>query len=344
MPRISVADLAALANTALRMSGASETMARAAAKYLVAADAQGLATHGVARVSTYCAHLKSGRAKGDAVPRIIRDSGAACLIDAAIGLGFEPCELAVEQAAQRAQAHGIGFAGVTNSHHCGALGLLIEPVARAGMVALAFSTAPAAIAPWGGKRPLYGTNPVAAVFPRPAAPPLVVDLSLTQVTRGQIMLLQNEGKPIPEGWGMDKHGNPTTDAAAILNGGSLHAMGGAKGTMLALAVELICCALTGAVLSHQLESLHLETGAPLRLGQAFIVIAPTSLAGSDVYNERVEALVHAMLEEEGVRLPGERRRKLAERAVNDGIPVSEALLSQLRELAQTARLTHGLPP
>ena len=333
MPLIAIPDLTALACAALHASGASNSQARAAARYLVAADAQGLATHGVARVPTYCAHLESGRAQGEAVPRVIRDAGAACLIDAGTGLGFEPCELAIENAVERAQAGGIGFAGVTNSHHCGALGILLEPVAGQGMVGLAFSTAPAAISPWGGTRPLFGTNPVAAIFPRRAAPPLVVDLSLTQVTRGQIMLLQKEGQPIPEGWGMDKDGNPTTDPDKILLGGSLYAVGGLKGTMLALAVELICCALTGAVLSHELESLHLERGTPLRLGQAFIVINPGSLAGSDVYSDRVEALVAAMLEEDGVRLPGDRRHALAARAAQDGVEVGEALLSQLRALA-----------
>jgi (2R)-3-sulfolactate dehydrogenase (NADP+) len=304
--------------------------ARAAAQCLVAADAQGLGTHGVARVATYCAHLKSGRARGDALPRVIRDSGAACLIDADVGLGFAPCELALSEAVKRAQSHGIGFAGVTNSHHCGALGVLLEPVAVRGMVALAFSTAPAAISAWGGKRALYGTNPVAAVFPRPSAPPLIIDLSLTQVTRGQILLLQKEGKPIPEGWGMDRDGNPTTDANEILFGGSLHAVGGLKGTMLALGVELICCALTGAMLSHELESLHLAEGSPLRLGQAFIVLNPGSLAGDAIYGERVEALVAAMLEEEGVRLPGERRHRLAQAAARDGIQVNDALLAELR--------------
>ena len=333
MPLISVPDLTALAAAALRASGASETQANAAAHYLAGADAQGLATHGVARIPTYCAHLRSGRARGDAVPALVKDAGAACLVDADLGLGFEPCELAIEYAIERAVSHGIGFAGVTNSHHCGALGLLIQPVAKQGMVALAFSTAPAAISPWGGTRPLFGTNPVAAVFPRRAAPPLVVDLSLTQVTRGQILLLQKEGKPIPEGWGMDKDGNPTTDADEILFGGSLHAVGGLKGTMLALAVELICCALTGAALSHQLESLHLAEGTPLRLGQAFIVINPGSLAGHEIYLERVEALVHAMLEEEGVRLPGDRRHALAVRAATEGIEVGDALIAEMRALA-----------
>jgi (2R)-3-sulfolactate dehydrogenase (NADP+) len=333
MLSVSIGELTTLVTAALRKSGASESQARSAARYLVAADAQGLATHGVARVSTYCSHLRSGRAKGKAVPRVVKDAGSACLIDADTGLGFEPCELAIEQAVFRAQDGGIGFAGVTNSHHCGALGILLEPVAGQGMVGLAFSTAPAAISPWGGKRALFGTNPVAVIFPRRAAPPIVVDLSLTQVTRGQIMLLQKEGRPIPEGWGMDAEGKPTTDPDQILFGGSLHAVGGLKGTMLALAVELICCALTGAMLSHQLESLHLAEGTPLRLGQAFIVIDPGSLAGSDVYSERVEALVDAMLEEEGVRLPGDRRHRLAAQAASEGIEVGDALIAELRALA-----------
>jgi len=333
MAGLTITELTALATDALRASGASESQARAAAKNLVIADAQGLATHGVARVPTYCAHLRSGRARGDAVPRVIRDSGAACLIDADVGLGFQACEMALSEALTRAKSHGIGFAGVTNSHHCGALGVLLEPIAARGMVALAFSTAPAAISPWGGKRALYGTNPVAAVFPRRSAPPLIIDLSLTQVTRGQILLLQKEGKPIPEGWGMDKNGKPTTDADEILVGGSLHAVGGLKGTMLALVVELICCALTGAVLSHELESLHLAEGTPLRLGQAFIVLNPGSLAGDAIYGERIEALVAAMLEEDGVRLPGERRHRLAQEAARDGIDVNDALLTELRALA-----------
>jgi (2R)-3-sulfolactate dehydrogenase (NADP+) len=326
--------LAALAADALRGSGASETMARVAAKCLVAADAQGLGTHGIARVPTYCGHLKSGRANGAASPRIVNEKPAACLIDAGNGLGFEPCEFAVAQAVERASQHGVGFAGVTNSHHCGALGILLEPVAASGMVGIAFSNASAAIMAWGGKRPLLGTNPVAAIFARKAASPLVVDLSLTQVTRGQIMLLAKEGKPIPEGWGMDKDGNPTTDAQKILVGGSLYAVGGLKGTMLALAVELLCCALTGAALSHEVASMHTNDGPPLQLGQAFLVIDPAALTGSDVYFERVETLIAAMLEDAEVRLPGDRRHQLAAHAAQDGIEVGADLEKRLRELAR----------
>jgi (2R)-3-sulfolactate dehydrogenase (NADP+) len=190
---------------------------------------------------------------------------------------------------------------------------------------------------WGGKRPLLGTNPVAAIFPRMNTAPLVVDLSLTQVTRGQIMMLAKEGKPIPEGWGMDKDGNPTTDAQKILVGGSLHAVGGLKGTMLAIAVELLCCALTSAALSHEVASMHTNDGPPLRLGQAFLVIDPGALAGNDAYFERIETLVAAMLEDDGVRLPGDRRHALVAPAAKEGIEVDADLEKQLRELARETK-------
>jgi (2R)-3-sulfolactate dehydrogenase (NADP+) len=334
MPLKSIEELTELAAAALKAHGASENMARTTAKYLVAADAQGLATHGVMRVPSYSGHLGVGRANGTAVPKIINEKPAACLIDAGTGLGFEACEMAVAQAVARARTQGMGYAGVTNSHHCGALGILLEPVAAAGMVGLAFSNASSAIMPWGGTRAIFGTNPVAAVFGRKNAPPIVVDLSLTQVTRGQIMLNVKEGKPIPDGWGMDKDGKPTNDAQKILVGGSLYAVGGLKGTMLALAVELICCALTGAALSHEVASMHTNDGPSLRLGQSFIAINPGALAGSEVYFERVETLVAAMLADEGVRLPGDRRHALDDKAAQNGIEIAVDLEQQLQKLAQ----------
>lgn len=155
-------------------------------------------------------------------------------------------------------------------------------------------------------------------------------MSLTQVTRGQIMLLANAGRAIPEGWGMDSAGQPTTDAQKILVGGSLHAVGGLKGTMLALAVEILCCVLTGAALSHEVESLHLAEGRPLRLGQLFVAIAPAALAGDEAYLERVETLVAAMLEDENVRLPGARRVKMRGIAHRDGIEIDDKLYRELK--------------
>lgn len=340
MPRVDVERLTKIAARALARAGASRSMAAAAARCLVAADADGLSTHGVARVPNYCAHLVSGRARGRAKPRIVNKRPAACLIDADNGIAFQACEQAVREAVRRAGRHGVGLAAVTNSHHCGALGVLLAPVAAAGMAGLAFSNAAAAIMPWGGNRPIFGTNPVAAIFPRRAAAPLVIDLSLTQVTRGAIMLLAKAGKPVPEGWGMDAQGRPTTDPQKILVGGSLHAVGGLKGTMLALAVEILACVLTGSALSHEVESMHVAAGTPLRLGQLFVAIDPGALAGAGAYFERIETLVEAMLSEDNVRLPGARRQLERVSAQNEGIEVSEELL---RELAALAANNHKVP-
>jgi (2R)-3-sulfolactate dehydrogenase (NADP+) len=128
--------------------------------------------------------------------------------------------------------------------------------------------------------------------------------------------------------------NPTTDAQKILVGGSLYAVGGLKGTMLALAVELLCCALTGAALSHEIGSIHVNEGAPVRMGQAFIVVDSAALAGRDTYLERVKTLMEAILEDDGVRLPGDRRHALAARAAKEGIEISADLEKQLRDLAR----------
>lgn len=332
MPKVALAELAALAQRALERAGASAAAAAATAQALVAADAQGLASHGVSRVPQYTAHLRLGRVDGQAVPRVAGAKGGAVLVDAADGFAFPACRLAVEEAIARARSHGVAFAGVTNSHHFGAAALHVEPVAAAGMVALAFGNSPAAMPAWGGRRPIFGTNPIAAVFPRAAEPALVIDLSLSEVARGKLMVAAREGKPIPPGWALDRDGNPTTDPKAGLEGMMLPA-GGVKGAMLALVVELVCCALTGARMGFEADSFFVDAGNRPRIGQAFLVLDPGALAGADVYFERVETLVHAMLQDPEVRLPGARRRAAAAAAERDGVDLPPALLDELRRLA-----------
>ena len=336
MTRIAPDALEALAAAALERAGASPPMAQTSARYLVLADLQGIGTHGVARVPQYASHLRAGRVKGDAVPRVAREKGAACLIDAGDGLAFPACARAAAEATARARAHGIGIGATCNSHHSGAIAAFLLDAAAAGFVGLGFSNAGAAIVPWGGSKPLFGTNPVAAVFPVRGGDPVVIDLSMTQVTRGTIMLLAKQGKPVPEGWGMDADGRPTTDPQRILVGGSLNAVGGMKGTVLALVVQLLTSALTGAALSQDIPSVHEAEGPPFRQGQCFVVIDPGALVGADAYFDRVQTLVAAMLADEGVRLPGARRFAAAAAARRDGLDLSAALLQELRTLAGTS--------
>ena len=328
MPRYAPETLRALATQALVRAGAGAAMAASTARALVDADAQGLASHGVSRIAQYAAHLRNGRADGTAVPRIVHERGGAVLVDAGCGLAFPACAFAVDEAIRRARTHGVALAAVTNSHHFGVAAWHLRPVAEAGMVGIAMGNSPSAMPAAGGKHPVFGTNPIAAVFPRRDAPPLVIDLSLSEVARGKLMVAAREGRAIPEGWALDRDGKPTTDPKAGLDG-SMLPMGGAKGAMLALVVELLVTSLTGAAIGFEATSFFVDEGNRPRLGQAFLVVDPGALAGGDTYFARVEALIAEILRDDGVRLPGARRDALAAKAERDGIEVPQAVADTL---------------
>jgi (2R)-3-sulfolactate dehydrogenase (NADP+) len=331
MTTLSLEQITDLARRALVGAGAAEDQAQATARALAAAEADGLATHGLSRVPLYADHLRCGRADGHARPVLARERGGACLVDAGGGLAFLACEMAIGEAARRARSHGIAIAAVTRSHHNGAAVYHLEPLAAQGLVGMAFTNSPGAINAWGGRRPVFGTNPIAAAFPRRNAPPVLIDLSLTEVTRGKIMLAAKEGRPIPEGWAVDREGRPTTDAKAALTG-SLFAIGGAKGAMLAMMVELLCVSLTGAAFAFENDS-YFEPGNHPSIGHAYLAIDPEALAGRDMALDRTEDLVAAMLADPGVRLPGDRRHRERERAAREGVAVPDDLVRQLEAIA-----------
>jgi (2R)-3-sulfolactate dehydrogenase (NADP+) len=289
----------------------------------------------MSRVPFYCSMLRKGRADGAAHPAMIADRAGACLIDNRDGLPYVSVAWAVAEVIQRARRNGIAFAGIRNSAHVGVMGIHLLPVAEAGLVGLAFTNSPAAIPAWGGKKALFGTNPVAAVFPRKGKDPLVIDLALTTVVRGKIMMAMRKGERIPEGWALDRYGKPTTDPKEAIEQGSLFPIGGAKGAMLALTFELLCASLTGAAIGPEADSFFSEEGNKPRIGQAFIAIDPSALAGTDKFQERIETVVGAMLADPEVRLPGARRFAAEKACGAAGIEVPDDLLAQIQKLCTT---------
>ena len=199
------------------------------------------------------------------------------------------------------------------------------------MVGIACGNSPAAMPAAGGKRAIFGTNPIAAIFPRTGHPPVSVDLSLSEVARGKLMVAADKGESIPLGWALDQDGNPTTDPKKGLTG-SMLAVGGTKGAMLALVVELLVTTLTGAHFGAEADTFFKPEGNQPQLGQVFIVIDPKALGGDAVYAERIEALLTAMLSDEGVRLPGQRRIQLLEAAKQTGLDVPQSMLDTIRAL------------
>lgn len=327
-------ELFRLARTALERAGAHGKMADAAARHLVQAEAQGLPTHGMSRVPFYCSMLRNGRADGAARPAMVSERAGACLIDNRDGLPYVSVEWALAELIQRARRNAVAFAGIRNSAHVGVLGIHLLAVAQAGLVGFAFTNSPAAIPAWGGKKALFGTNPVAAAFPRQGRDPIVIDLALTTVVRGRIMMAMRKGERIPEGWALDRDGRPTTDPKEAIEHGSLFPIGGAKGAMLALMFELICASLTGAAIGPEADSFFSEQGNKPRIGQSFLAIDPAALAGTEKFNERVETIVAAMLSDPQVRLPGA-RRFAAEKASQAGIDIPDDLVAQIDKLCTT---------
>ena len=255
------------------------------------------------------------------------------VVDACEGFALPAIELGLAAIVARAKDNGVAALAITRSHNCGVVGHHVEALAERGLVAIGFANTPAAIAPWGGKRRFFGTNPIAFAAPRGSQPPLVIDQSASVIARGEVMLRAREGRSIPEGWALDHEGEPTTDARAAL-AGAMAPAGGYKGVGLALIVEVLAAVLTGSTLSHKAPSFADTSGGPPRTGQLFIALDPAAFSSSS-FADVMEELLAAMCSEPGVRVPGARRLAARERARQHGITVPRALHDEISRRAKT---------
>ena len=319
------AELEALATKVLMKAGTAEPAARSVATALIRANKDGLHSHGLARLKAYTAQVAAGKVAGSAVPLLENLGPSAARIDANDGFAFPAFDLAIDTLVEMISETPVAGIAVTNSHHFGVAGHHVERLAERGVVGLVFGNSPQAIAPWGGSRPLFGTNPIAFGFPRAATDPVVVDLSLSKVARGKVKLAADEGRPIPEGWALDADGNATTDASAAL-GGSMIPLGDAKGAALVLAVEIMAAAMTGAHFGYEASSFFDDKGGPPRVGQFILAFNPGPLSGGS-YAERLEVLLSAVTDQPGTRLPGARRIGIRAESVANGIDIPDDLIA-----------------
>lgn len=321
-----IADAEALVSDALVRANTAPGNAGSVASALVRAEADGLKGHGLSRVPSYAAQAKAGKVDGHATPTLAKPRPAVAAIDAANGFAYPALALALDYLPGMARENGLAAAAIRRSHHCGAAGLFVEDLAAQGLVALLFANTPAAIAPWGGKRAVFGTNPIAFACPLPGREPIVVDLSLSKVARGNIVAAKQRGEPIPEGWAVDAEGRPTTDATAAL-AGTMLPLGDAKGTALALMVELLAAGLTGSNFAADASSFLDDKGGPPGTGQLVLAFAPEAFG--DGAAERFAVLAASIEDQPGARLPGQRRLDLRRKAARDGLAVDAKLLAEI---------------
>ena len=329
MPTLSLRDAEHLIAQALMRCRTSEANAASVARALVAAETDGLKGHGLSRVASYASQAKVGKVDGNATPAVEQRRPGAAMIDAKNGFAYPALDAAVALLPKLARANGIASVGIRRSHHCGAAGHPVERLAEQGFVALMFANTPAAMAPWGGAKPVFGTNPIAFACPLPGRAPVVVDLALSKIARGNILAAKQKGERIPEGWALDASGTPTTDPDAAL-GGTMVPLGDAKGTALALMVELVAAGLTGANYAAEASSFLDAEGPPPGTGQLIITLDPAAFGGTA---ERFGALIAAIETQAGARAPGSRRLALRRKAAREGLVVSDALLKEIASLS-----------
>jgi (2R)-3-sulfolactate dehydrogenase (NADP+) len=248
-------------------------------------------------------------------------------VDAANGFAHPAIEAGMTSLISAAGSSGIAAMTLRRSYNCGVLGHHAEVIARAGLIGLCFTHAPASIAPPGGKTAVIGTNPLAIAVPASRGGiTLCLDQSASVVAKSEIMRRALSSEPIPLGWALDEGGEPTTDAAKALRGTMLSA-GGHKGFGMGLVAEILASALAGAAASREASPFSGSIGGPPSTGQCFVAIDPAAFAPG--FGVRAKALVAAILAQPGARLPGSRRLAARAKTAMEGVRVDHALMERI---------------
>lgn len=328
--RLTLQQVLELAQQALVSSGGGAQQSAVVAQSIAEAEAQGIRNVGLAYLPTYCAHLRCGKVDGHALARAEATAPSILQVDASHGFAHTAFVSALPEFVLMVRSQGVAVMTIRNSYSAGVLGWFIHRFLEHGLISLAFANATAMMAPVGGSKPVFGTNPWGFGAPQEGADAIVADMSSTATARVNVIAATRSGGPIPAGWAIDLAGHPTTDPQAAL-AGTMAPAAGHKGYALALLVDLLVAGLGGANWSFEASSLLDDSGGPPGVGQCFIAIDPSRCAPG--FAQRVSRLAQAIAEQEGARLPGQGRAEHAAYANVHGVEVPDELLAELRGLA-----------
>ncbi len=323
---------------ALARAGAQAEEAQLVADALVRADLRGVHSHGVVRTGVYLDRLRAGSIRPGAQLAVVADWGASVLCDAQAGFGIVAAARAMDLAVERARRHGVGVVGVRNSNHCGMLAYFVLRAVAQGAVGIALSNADAQVAPYGARARYLGTNPICVGVPAGEEPPVVLDMATSEAAHGRVRAAAQRGERIPPTWALGPDGQPTTDPQEALRG-ALLPFGGAKGSGLALVVDVLAGLLTGAGSGPEIVPLYEELHRPQGVGHLTVALWPEAFCGGAALRERVDRLarqVRSLPPAEGfdrVWLPGELEHRREVEYARLGIPLPEDAVAVLRQVA-----------
>ena len=337
MPRFEASALRGYCVSVLTASGVERSCAEAVADALIDAELTGVSTHGVSRLAVYMQRMDASVMSRENNIRIVRESTSTLVVDAGNSLGAAAAKFTMTKCIEKARETGVCFAAVRNSNHFGTAAFYTKMAAEAGMMGLCCANLKGNVAPFGAAEPYLGTNPLSLSCPTKTRP-LVTDIATSTVALGKLILAQKLGKSIPEGWALDKDGRPTTDPAAG-RAGSLVPIGGAKGSGLAIMVDVLCGILSGGPYGPHLHDLYVmdePQGVSHFLGAIDIAhfIEPAAFKSAlSAMSREIKALKKADGVEE-IFLPGERSGRKAEENAANGIEVPQPVYEELLGLGK----------
>jgi uncharacterized oxidoreductase len=339
MQRFRAEDLRSIALGALLAAGTGAESAAQVADSLVDGNLTGHDSHGVIRLAQYVGDARSGMVKAGAIPEVIRRKGATAVVENGIGFGQPGMWLATTTAIKIAREFGVATAVVRNSYHIGRVAPYVEEIARAGMIGLALANCAPAVAPFGGRGRVFGTNPFAWAVPRAAGnEPLSHDIATAGIAEGKVRVAKAKGVPIPEGLLLDSDGNPTTNPSDFYDGGAILPFGGHKGSGISLLAQVLGRGLAGMDPSSY-------DGPRGVNGPVVIAIDPECFSPLDEFIAEIEAQCATVLASppaagvDEILLPGQPEQRARIERERDGIPVADTTVADLEAVCAQAGIT-----
>lgn len=305
---------------------------------LVQADLRGVDSHGVVRTQIYLKRLEEGMVDPHAQVELVSTTNATALIDGRNQFGAVVGNKALSVSMDMARRNGAGIVGVKGSNHFGTCAYYVLQAVQQGFALLIMSNASQTMPPTGGVRPFIGTNPLAVGVPT-GGTPFVLDMATSVVSRGKIIVAAQKGEDIPLGWAIDKWGNPTTNAAAALEG-SVLPLGGAKGYGISMFIDILSGVLTGAGFGRYVNNMYENWEEPQNVGHLFITIDINRFIPIASFKERMDqyiAEIKAEPKAPGIKeilVPGEIEQRLTEERMRDGIRLPYKVAEELHEIGR----------
>ncbi|QLJ12608.1 Ldh family oxidoreductase [Pseudomonas putida] len=332
MVHMTLDEVFGFAHRVLLHQGYSDAHADAIARVITAGQRDECHSHGLYRLLVCSKSLREGKVSATAVPVVKERSSGIVNVDAQYGFSLLAFETGMPILLEKARTNGVAALAINNCYHFSALWPEVEAIAEAGLCAMALTPSHSWVAPAGGTKPVFGTNPIAFAWPRKEGEPYVFDFATSAIARGDIELHRREGKEIPLGWAVDSDGNPTTDPTAALSGAML-TFGGHKGSALSAMVELMAAALIGDMTSQQSLEYDDNVGASPCHGELILAFDPKVFMGADkAASDNRDEEMFKSIEAQGARLPSQRRFEARKRSLANGVFIPQPLYNDLCKL------------